>query len=232
MQIGGFQKFSLIDYPDKMAAVVFTLGCNYRCPYCHNPELVIPSLRTPEINEEEVLSFLFERKEKLQGVVVTGGEPTLQDDLMDFLRKVKQMGFCVKLDTNGSRPQIVREIIDQGLADLVCMDIKAPLEKYALLTGIDVNTENIQESIRIILDSGVKHIFRTTIVKSFFQEEDFAKIHNLIQGARKYNLQAFVHQSEILDKTLLDQAHYTDEEFSRLAEAWQIDHPAVLKGKE
>ncbi|OQX50761.1 MAG: anaerobic ribonucleoside-triphosphate reductase activating protein [Candidatus Cloacimonas sp. 4484_209] len=130
MKIGGFQKVSLIDYPGKICAIVFTRGCNFRCPYCHNPELVLPENYSPLIPEEEIFSFLEKRRGKLDAVEITGGEPTLQEDLTEFIRKIKEMGFLVKLDTNGSFPSVLEKVIYSGLVDYIAMDVKAPLEKY------------------------------------------------------------------------------------------------------
>lgn len=135
MQIGGLQKFSLLDYPGKISAVVFTQGCNFRCPYCHNPELVDPARYQECLPEEEIFSFLETRRGKLEAVTVTGGEPTLQKSLAPFLRRIKDMGFLVKLDTNGSRPDVLEELLRQKLIDYIAMDIKAPLEKYEAVTG-------------------------------------------------------------------------------------------------
>jgi pyruvate formate lyase activating enzyme len=221
MRIGGLQKFSLIDYPGKVAAVIFTQGCNFRCPYCHNPELVISSSFRDTIPEEEVISFLFERKNKLQGVVVTGGEPTIQPDLIDFLKKIKSMGFCVKLDTNGSSPDVLKKVIEDGFVDFVAMDIKSPLEKYSKASGTDINADNIKESLNIILNSSVEHLFRTTVLKPFLDFDDFVSINNLVKDARRYVLQEFRYQNNILDSNLLDQPQYSEQEFSELKERWE-----------
>ncbi len=163
MNIGGFQKLSLIDYPGHLSTVVFTQGCNFRCPVCHNPELVLPDLFDEPIPEQEVFSFLESRKGKLQAVVVTGGEPTLHTDLPKFLAAIKRMGFKTKLDTNGARPEVLQSLFDEKLIDFVAMDIKAPLELYSKLAGCKVDEAAIQKSIALILDSFVPHQFRTTV---------------------------------------------------------------------
>ena len=154
MQIGGLQKTTLIDYPEKIAAIVFTRGCNFRCPYCHNPELVNGT--SENLDEQAVLDFLETRRGKLDGVVVTGGEPTLQKDLPDFLQKLKSMDFSVKLDTNGSQFEMLEQVIKDRLVDYIAMDIKAPIEKYENVVNVNFNIENILKSINLIMKSGIK----------------------------------------------------------------------------
>jgi len=171
MKIGGFQRFSLIDYPAKISAIIFTQGCNFRCPYCHNPELVDPKLFTSAIDEDLILSFLRKRVGKLDGVVITGGEPLLQHDLIEFIKKVKEMGYLIKLDTNGSYPEKLERLLD--LIDYIAMDIKAPLEKYHDVVRTDVCTEKIMESITIILNGDIDYEFRTTVVKAFLTGRRF-----------------------------------------------------------
>lgn len=208
MIIGGLQKTSLLDFPEKIAAIVFTMGCNFRCGYCHNPELI-----NGEAKIEEVFEFLKTRQGKLDGVVITGGEPCLQKDLPEFIKQVKELGFAVKLDTNGSFP----EMLEKVLADLdyVAMDIKAPLEKYSQIVNVDVDTSKILKSIEILKNCGVDYEFRTTVVKSQLSFEDFEKIGQLIQGAPRYYLQKFV-ASKILDKGLENEKTYSTEEFERI----------------
>ena len=194
MLIGGFQKLTLIDYPGKVATTVFTVGCNFRCPFCHNPELIdFPKdeLPTYRKNEKLFFDFLEKRKGKLDGVCVTGGEPTVQPDLLEFLGKIKKMGFLVKLDTNGSRPEIVKEVIRRKLADFFAMDIKNRAECYQETSGSEVPDANIRESIRLIRGSGVSYEFRTTVVPGIHEENDFDGIVDLIDGADAYYLQEF-----------------------------------------
>jgi len=216
MRIGGFQKVSLIDYPGKVAAVVFTQGCNFRCPFCHNVELVVPSCFGSTIDEDEILAFLAKRVDKLQGVVVTGGEPTIQPDLDRFLQRVKDLGYAVKLDTNGSRPEVLQRVVKQSLVDYIAMDIKASPEKYDLLCGIPVNLTMIRESVRIILSSGIPHEFRTTFSKTFLSKEDLPGMLDLVEGSSSFHIQPFVPQEKILDASLMDKGQYTDEEFEHL----------------
>jgi pyruvate formate lyase activating enzyme len=193
MIFGGFQKTTLVDYPGKIAATVFTLGCNFRCPYCHNLELVLPELieRQPKISEEEVLNFLKERKGLLEGLCITGGEPTLHYDLISFLEKVKSLGYLVKLDSNGSRPEILKELFEKKLIDYLAMDVKTSLEKYHLVTLNQIPVEDILTSIKLIKDSGIDYEFRTTVAPEIVTKEDILKIVDLIKPARAYYLQIF-----------------------------------------
>jgi len=211
MIIGGFQKFSLIDYPGKICAIVFTQGCNFRCPYCHNPELVDPKKFGIELKEDEILSFLDRRKGKLDAVTITGGEPLLQSDLSAFLSAIKRLGYLVKLDTNGSFPSRLKKIIELKSVDYLAMDIKTSLDKYHQVIKAKIDTRKILDSIRLIMDSGLDYEFRTTIVKALFEKDDFYKIGQLIKNARLYILQKFV-PSKTLDDTFLDMKSCTDEE--------------------
>jgi len=216
MKIGGFQRFSLIDYPGKISAIIFTQGCNFRCPYCHNPELIDPKLFTSAIDEDLILSFLRKRVGKLDGVVITGGEPLLQHDLIEFIKKIKEMGYLVKLDTNGSYPEKLERLLD--LIDYIAMDIKAPLEKYRNVVRTDVCTEKIMESITIILNGDIDYEFRTTVVKALLTEDDLICIAKLIRGAKRYVLQKFV-ASKILDKSFAGNAKcFSEDELNIIKE--------------
>ena len=212
MLIGGLQKSSLVDYPGKICAIIFTQGCNFRCPYCHNPELVKPELFEKPIPEDEIFSFLKNRKGKLDAVEITGGEPTLQKDLLDFIRKIKDMGFLIKLDSNGTNPKIVKKAISDGIVDYLAMDVKAPIDKYSETVGVDVDTVKIKESIDLIMGSGLDYEFRTTIVKSLLSKDDIIKIGKLIQGAKNYFLQRFV-PTKTLDERYMKEETYSDEDF-------------------
>jgi len=192
MLIGGLQKVSLVDYPGHICATLFLQGCNFRCPFCHNPELVNPELFQPPMPEQEVWGFLEKRVGKLDGVVVTGGEPTMHKDLPDAMRRIKTMGLLVKLDTNGSHPDMLEKIIRAGCVDYIAMDLKAPLERYPELTGTPVDTGSIQESIGLIRQATVAYEFRTTLVRSLLKPEDVLAIGRLIEGSRRYALQRFV----------------------------------------
>ena len=222
--IGGIQKTTLVDFPNKVAAIVFTQGCNFRCGYCHNPLLIYPppeggskSLISGRGVIEDFLSFLKTRIGKLDGVVITGGEPTLQSGLYDFIKEIKHMGFEVKLDTNGTNPDVVELLINDNLLDYIAMDIKAPLEKYDLITNTNINKDNILQTIKLIKNSKIDYEFRTTVLKSQLSFNDFEKIGQMIKGAKRYYLQKFV-SSEILDKNLKNAKTYTDQEFKTLCQ--------------
>ncbi|MCD6422467.1 anaerobic ribonucleoside-triphosphate reductase activating protein [bacterium] len=218
MKIAGFQKFSLIDYPGKISAIIFTQGCNFRCPYCHNPELVDPKLFTEPLDEDLILSFLKKRVGKLDGVVITGGEPLLQPDLAEFIKKVREMGYLVKLDTNGSYPEILKDLLSKNLITYIAMDIKAPLEKYQEVVRADISPEKIQESITIVLNSNIDYEFRTTVVKNLLTEKDLISVAKLIKGAKRYVLQKFV-ASKILDRSFARKAEsFSEEELNAVKE--------------
>lgn len=213
--IGGIQKTSLIDFPTKVAAVVFTQGCNFRCGYCHNPALLPFNKENPAISCDEFFNFLKTRKGKLDGVVISGGEPTMQSGLYDFILQIKQMGFDVKLDTNGTNPEIVEKLFSDNLLDYVAMDIKAPTDKYDLITCAKVNLSDITKSIELIMNSGVEYEFRTTVLKPQLSFDDFDKIGQMIKGARRYYLQKFV-ASNIYDESLQSVQTYADSEFESI----------------
>ncbi len=212
MIIGGFQRFSLIDYPGKICAIVFTQGCNFRCPYCHNPELVdINPLGRQEIAQDEILSFLEARKGKLDAVTITGGEPLLQSDIGDFLSSVKALGYVVKLDTNGSFPSRLEMVLKTNAVDYIAMDIKAPIDKYEQIVRRSIEKERILSSIKMIMDRAPDYEFRTTVVRSLLEEDDFLEIGTMIQGSRLYILQRFV-PSKVLDDRFLNADTYSDNE--------------------
>lgn len=182
MKIGGLIKFTLIDYPGRVAAVVFTQGCNFRCRYCHNPELVYPHLLQESMPEQEVMDFLHRRQGTLEGVVITGGEPTLHDDLLRFMADIKALGYLIKLDTNGTRPGVLEEAIKQHLVDYIAMDLKAPLEKYSLITGVEFDPKTLQRSMDIIRACGLEYEFRTTYDKEVLTDADIQAISDSVQG--------------------------------------------------
>jgi pyruvate formate lyase activating enzyme len=188
MEIAGLVKTSLIDFPGKITTVIFTQGCNFRCGFCHNPDLV--PIKKGKISEGEVLTFLSGRRNKIEGVVITGGEPVIQKDLVSFLEKIKKMGFLIKLDTNGSKVKTLKELIDKKLVDYVAMDVKGPLEKYPEIAKC-LNTKSVQESIKLLKKSKIDHEFRTTVLPCLHQMDDFNKIGKLLQGAKLYTIQNF-----------------------------------------
>ena len=197
MKIHGLQKLTLLDFPGRVACTVFLGGCDFRCPFCHNFELVDGS--APAImDENELFAFLEKRRGLLDGVAITGGEPTLRADLPDLMRRVREMGYAVKLDTNGAHPGRLEEILKAGLADYVAMDIKNSKEKYALTAGADVDIDKISESVRILMASDVEYEFRTTVVRELHSPEDIKSIGEWITGADKYFLQSFTDSGEII----------------------------------
>lgn len=195
MQIGGLQKFSLIDYPGKIAAVVFTQGCNFRCPYCHNPELVLPEFFNPVIPESIFFRFLEDRYGQIDAVVISGGEPTIHADLVDFIKAIKERGYLVKLDTNGSAPRTLETLIDKKNIDYIAMDIKAPFARYSELSGCDVPTECIATSIRLIESSGIEHEFRTTWETSTLSVRDIDAIQEYVKP-EQYHVQECIYRHE------------------------------------
>jgi pyruvate formate lyase activating enzyme len=215
MKIGGLQKVSLIDYPGLISAIIFLQGCNFKCSYCHNPELVDSKLFQPCIKEKEVLDFLNMRRGKLDAVVITGGEPTIHDGLALFIKQIKKMGFAVKLDTNGSQPRVIKNLLDEKLLDFIAMDIKAPLEKYKDIVKTQVNPDSIKESIRLILKAKIPYEFRTTVVASQLEEKDILQIGKMIAGAKHYVLQKFV-PVKVLDKKFLKEKSFSDEKLQKI----------------
>jgi pyruvate formate lyase activating enzyme len=192
MRIGGFQKVSLIDFPGQISAVIFTQGCNFRCPYCHNPELVDPDLFKPPMDLGPILAYLDLRRGKIDGVTITGGEPTLHADLPELIRTTRELGYRIKLDTNGARPEVLRRLLEEGPLDYIAMDLKAPLEKYPGATCSEVDPESICESVNLVMSSGVDYEFRTTVLPSPTLEKDLLAMVQQIAGARRWVLQRFV----------------------------------------
>lgn len=215
--IGGIQKFSTVDFPGFAVAAIFTIGCNMRCGYCHNPELVLPEQYLDPIPEQDILDFLSTRVGKLDGVAISGGEPTMQEDLPEFIRKIKAMGFLVKLDSNGTNPEMLEQLLDEDLIDYVAMDIKGSIERYSQIAARPVDTNAIQRSINLI-KTRVPHEFRTTIVRTQLKPTDFESIGKMVEGADRFALQFFVPGT-----TVSPQFHaaksFTDEE---MAEAKDI----------
>ncbi len=221
MRIGGLLKWSLIDYPGKVAAVVFTQGCPFRCPYCHNPELVIPAAYEAPLDAAEVMRFLDRRRGRLEGVVVTGGEPTVQPGLAAFLERIRALGYPVKLDTNGCRPEVLRALIARRLVQFIAMDVKAPWDIYPRLSGVPTDTSALRESVGIIAASGLPHQFRTTVVKAFLTPDDVAAVRRSLPEGSPYILQAFSAEGPLIDPSLRGTATYTSEEFEDLRARWE-----------
>ena len=189
----------MVDFDGKIACTVFTGGCNFRCPFCHNGALVVGNVKAEQIDENEVFDYLEKRKGLVDAVCVTGGEPTLQSDLKDFLRKVRDMGYLTKLDTNGLRPDVLKDVLKEKLVDYVAMDVKNSLQKYAVTVGLEsVDTSKIKESIDTLLSSDVEYEFRTTLIKEFHTAEDIEKIADTINGAQRYFMQKYKDNEECI----------------------------------
>lgn len=201
MKISGFSKLTLLDFPGVIACEIFTQGCNLKCPFCQNSSLIDMN-DSYNYTEEEIIDFLERRKKILDGIVITGGEPTVQKDLVRFIQDVKNLGYKVKLDTNGFRPNILKELLDKNLLDYVAMDIKNSFEKYDITCGMkNLVIENIKKSIEILKNSNIKYEFRTTIIKEYHTKQDILKILDII-GNSKYYLQNFEMSSDVIDKNL------------------------------
>ncbi len=215
MQIAGLQKSSLLDYPSKIAAVIFTLGCNFRCPYCHNPNLITAVSSHSLFDETAVFNFLKQRQGKLDAVVVSGGEPSLQKDIAEFFRKIKDLGYLAKLDTNGTNPDVIKRLVNEKLVDYIAMDIKSPLNKYEQTVCRSIDIGKISESIEFIMSCGVEYEFRTTVVRSQLDILDFENIGKTLKGAKRYYLQKF--RSDItLNPDFSKEQTYTDMEFEKI----------------
>ncbi|QFR39666.1 anaerobic ribonucleoside-triphosphate reductase activating protein [Candidatus Gracilibacteria bacterium 28_42_T64] len=195
MLISGITKFSLIDFPGKVSCIIFTPGCNFRCDFCHNPEFVLPEFLKKNLKslifEKAFLAFLEKRKGLLEGVSICGGEPTLQKDLYIFCKKIKDMGFLVKLDTNGRDPEVLQKLLDNNLLDYVAMDMKNPFGKLHEIVGVNESEEEYKKSVKILLNSKIAYEFRTTVIKGIHTEEDIENIAKNIEGAQNYFLQNY-----------------------------------------
>ncbi|MBR2397725.1 MAG: anaerobic ribonucleoside-triphosphate reductase activating protein [Clostridia bacterium] len=199
MNIQGLQKLTLLDYPGKMACTIFTAGCNLRCPFCHNSRLVINPEKQSEYSDEEIFAFLKKRVGVLDGVAITGGEPLLQKDIEDFISCVKDLGYSVKLDTNGTFPEKLRSLVEKGLVDYVAMDIKNSPELYAETVGISgYDISKIKESIAFLLEGKVDYEFRTTIVREFHSVFGMNSLGEMIKGAKRHFLQGFIDSGELI----------------------------------
>ena len=220
VNIGGLQKLTLLDYPGKIACTVFTVGCNLRCPFCHNASLVTHPQDAGYVTDDELFSFLKKRVGILDGVCVTGGEPTLQRDLTDFLEAVKALGYSVKLDTNGTNPKLLRSVISDRLVDYVAVDIKNSPEKYITTSGgIDL-FENIKETVSLLLSDVIEYEFRTTAVAGFHETEDFESIGKWIQGTKRYFIQNFVDSGDLISPDVLGIPKEKMNEFLKAAQKY------------
>jgi len=208
MKIGGLQKTSLLDYPGEISAIVWTIGCNFRCPFCYNRDIVLGNVKS--ISTQELFSFLEKRKGLLDGVVITGGEPLLQDDIFDFCKKLKKMSYLVKIDTNGTFPEKLKELIEKRLIDYVAMDIKAPKNKYGKLTNVKVNIKKIEESIKVLQNSNMDYEFRTTFVPELLIKDDIIEIGKWLKNSKKFYLQQFKPISPMISDKMEYKSPYSD----------------------
>jgi len=225
MIIAGLEKLSLIDYPNHLSAIVFTQGCNFRCHYCYNPMLVWPKRTdngkygqegSPYISEESLLSFLKERQGKLNGVVITGGEPTLHKDLPSFIEKIRKLGYDIKLDTNGTNPNLLKKLIEDKLLDYIAMDFKAPISSYQEVVNVELDFLNIKKSAKIIRESGLDYEFRTTVVPQLIDKAKIEEIGKLLQGSEKWFLQKFKSETDLINDKYRNLRSYNDKEMDEL----------------
>jgi|WetSurMetagenome_2_1015567.scaffolds.fasta_scaffold02955_4 pyruvate formate lyase activating enzyme len=233
MRIGGLEKISLIDYPGELSAVVFTVGCTFRCPFCYNPMLVLSSDRNgnsslpqggeteeghTRLDEDDLFLFLKSRVGKLDAVVITGGEPTMHPELPEFIKKIKKLGFKIKLDTNGTNPEMLKKLLAEKLIDYLAMDLKAAPEDYFKATGVNFDFEKIKESVKMIMQSNLSYEFRTTCVPGFINENSVAKMGELIRGADKWYLQNFKADTELIDKSLKGRSGFSQIKMEKFSE--------------
>ena len=214
MNVGGFQETSLLDYPGKVAAIIWTTGCNFRCPFCYNPDLVFE--KTDNVSVEHILSFLDARKGKIDALSISGGEPFLQRDLKDFILQVKNRGYLVKVDTNGTFPDRLKELLDEGLIDYLSMDVKATKNKYKEITGVSVDIDDISTSIDLIKDYAADYEFKTTVIPNFHQMEDIVEIAGWLKGSKKYFLQQFKSDTSIISSETF--SRYSKKELLNMCE--------------
>jgi len=207
IEIKGVQKTSLIDYPGKVVTVIFLNRCNFRCPYCHNGELVLNEVKNT-INPNEILEFLEKKRKWVDGICITGGEPTLHKGLIDFIREVKEKNFLVKLDTNGTNPSMIEQLLKENLLDYIAMDIKASLKNYENAIKVKFDENSIQKTIQMVMNSGIEYEFRTTVVPGLFDENDAEEIGKWLKGARKFCLQQFKNSDKTLDPEFQNIGHY------------------------
>lgn len=210
MKIGGFQKTSLLDYPEQVSSIIWTVGCNFNCPFCYNVDVVNKTAKP--ISEKEIFSYLEKRKKVIDGLVISGGEPLLQKDITYFCEKVKKLGYLIKIDTNGTFPEKLKELIDKKLVDYIAMDVKAPKKKYSKLSGKKVDVKKIQKSIDIIRNSGLDYEFKTTFVPDLLSKKDIKEIGKWLDGSEKYFLQQFKNNTTTLSSDIQTKKSYSEEE--------------------
>lgn len=224
LPIKGWNKTCLVDYPPYTASTVFVGGCNFKCGFCHNADLVLDFSSIPDISQSEILEHLSSKKMWIDGVCITGGEPLLYDEVVEFASAIKKLGMLVKIDTNGANPSLLKKMISMGIVDRVAMDIKTSLEEYSKVAGVSVDIENIKESASILMDSDIEYEFRTTVIPSVVGVEKISKIGNWLKGAKKYAIQNFRNQGvKLIDGEMTDLKMYTNsdlEEMKKVASSY------------
>lgn len=224
IKISGFDKLTLLNYPNKVACTIFTKGCNFKCPFCHNAELLDINNDYSTIDESVIFTYLEKRKGLLDGVCISGGEPLIQKGIKEFIKKIKDLGYLIKIDTNGSNPQILQELIDEKLVDYVAMDIKNTWDKYNLTAGCNIKLDNIKKSIDIMENSPIDYEFRTTIIKKFHNIDDIKEIGQMLKNKSKYYLQNFVKSDGVLNKNLMP---FTIDELKDMQKKLKKDYPNI-----
>ena len=225
MIIDGFSKLTLLDYPENVACIIWTRGCNFRCPFCQNSELIRMTKNEGNIKEEEVLSYLEKRKGILDGIVISGGEPTIQKGLYEFIKKVKTIGLKVKLDTNGFNPKVLKKLIDDSLLDYVAVDIKNDLDHYDKICGLNkITLDNLLETIKILENSHILYEFRTTVMRNYHNEQRIENILSLIGKNTNYYLQNFKDSEYVLDKTL---ESFSNDELMHIYNDLKLKYPNI-----
>lgn len=228
IKIKGFMKTSMLDYPEKLSACIFLSKCNFRCPYCHNVELVNDDARLIPFDNEKVFSYLKKKKAWMDGVVISGGEPTLHPELIELCKDIKKIGYCIKLDTNGTNPKMLKQLIDEKLVDYVAIDIKSSKEKYDKVTNVKTNIDAISESVNMLINGTVDYEFRTTVIPELVELDDIKKIGEWIKGAKKYYIQQFI-PIKTLDSSYMEKPshnHDTLHEMKQIMEEY-VDMCAV-----
>lgn len=216
MKIGGFQEISLLDYPGKIAAIIWTMGCNFRCPFCYNPDLVFE--RTKNISVNHILSFLEERKGKLDAVSISGGEPFLQRDLKNFITRIRDIGYLVKVDTNGSYPKQMKYLLQKDMIDYLSMDVKATKEKYKTVINTSIDIKLIDTSIDLIKNFAKDYEFKTTVIPRFHKEKDIMDIAQWLKGSKRYFLQQFKTNTSLVSPDISNEKPYSYEELLKMCE--------------
>ncbi|MFB6226524.1 MAG: anaerobic ribonucleoside-triphosphate reductase activating protein [Candidatus Paceibacteria bacterium] len=225
MNISGVQQFTTLDFPGRIACIIFTAGCNFRCGFCHNPEFVLPEkiqkIQDTFISKDAVFNFLESREGLLEGVVISGGEPTMQPDLLDFITKIRnEFDYEIKLDSNGNRPEILQEAIEKNLLDYIAMDIKQDFEDYQNLVGGRVNTTKMQQSIDLLKQERIEYEFRTTLIKGIHTRENLENIADLISGAENYYLQEY-RNGHTLDPDFVQYDSFSNKEMKQIKQIFE-----------